>query len=290
MSTFNLSSALIDQFVKVTKDEKEVKTENTHYGTIVAYDGKHYVKIDGSDQLTPIPVTTTNVKDGERVRVTIKNHALTVTGNISNPSATTGEMQEVEKQVGDISDQITEFEIVIADKVSTKDLEAETARIDQLIADDVVIKGELEAAKGNIKDLETETLNVTNKLTAAEGEIETLKTTTLTAEKANLYPGGAGLYSFFEDAVMYDPYATESGIVKYDVTGKPWYYVDGHIRKDAGLVYVQRGDLTGNYIFVTFSGTLKKGSQSIKEKTCNGHTEFIGTQRFDSTTGAMIIK
>ena len=124
MSTFNLSSALIDQFVKVTKDEKEVKTENTHYGTIVAYDGKHYVKIDGSDQLTPIPATTTNAKDGERVRVTIKNHTLTVTGNISNPSATTGEMQEVEKQVGDISDQITEFEIVIADKIVAEDIEA----------------------------------------------------------------------------------------------------------------------------------------------------------------------
>jgi hypothetical protein len=89
---------------------------------------------------------------------------------------------------------------------------------------------------------------------------------------------------------MYDPLATESGIVKYDATGKPWYYVDGHIRKDAGLVYVQRGDLAGNYIFVTFSGTLKKGTQTIKEKTCNGHTEFIGNQKFDNNTGAMIIK
>ena len=89
---------------------------------------------------------------------------------------------------------------------------------------------------------------------------------------------------------MYDPYATEDGIVKTDANGKLWYYVDGHIRKDAGLVYVQRGDLAGNYIFVTFSGTLKKGTQSIKDKTCNGHTEFIGTQRFDSNTGAMIIK
>ena len=113
---------------------------------------------------------------------------------------------------------------------------------------------------------------------------------TVKAEKANLYPGGAGLYSFYETAVMYDPLATETGIVKYDETGKPWYYVDGHIRKDAGLVLVTRGDLKGNYIFVTYSGTLKKGTQSVKESKCNGHTEFVGTQRFDNNTGAMIIK
>ena len=113
---------------------------------------------------------------------------------------------------------------------------------------------------------------------------------TIKANRMNKYQGAEGLYSFYENAVMYDPSATETGIVKYDETGKPWYYVDGHIRKDAGLVYVQRGDLAGNYIFVTFSGTLKKGVQKIKDKTCNGHTEFIGDQRFDSTTGAMIIK
>ena len=113
---------------------------------------------------------------------------------------------------------------------------------------------------------------------------------TVKAGKENLYHGGTGLYSFYEDGVMYDPYATETGIVKYDATGKPYYYVDGHIRKDAGLVYVQRGDLAGNYIFVTYSGTLKKGTQSVKENKCNGHTEFVGTQKFDNNTGAMIIK
>ena len=105
-----------------------------------------------------------------------------------------------------------------------------------------------------------------------------------------MYPGGAGLYSFYEDGVMYDPLATETGIVKYDATGKPYYYVDGHIRKDAGLVYVQRGDLAGNYIFVVYSGTLKKGSQTVKDTKCNGHYEFVGTQKFDNTTGAMVIK
>ena len=113
---------------------------------------------------------------------------------------------------------------------------------------------------------------------------------TVKANKVNRYTGGAGTYSFYEDGVMYDPYATESGIIKYDATGKPFYYVDGHIRKDAGLVKLTRGDLAGNYVFITYSGTLKKGTQTVKETKCNGHTEFIGTQKFDNTTGAMIIK
>ena len=113
---------------------------------------------------------------------------------------------------------------------------------------------------------------------------------TVKAGKENNYPGGSGLYSFYEDGVMYDPYATETGIVKYDATGKPYYYVDGHVRKDAGLVYVQRGDLAGNYIFVTYSGTLKKGTQTVKDTKCNGHYEFVGTQKFDNNTGAMVIK
>ena len=80
----SLSSDLISQFVKITKDDTKKQTESTVYGTVV-YDGKPYVKIDGSDLLTPV-TTTTDVQDGERVTVLIKNHTATVTGNISSPA------------------------------------------------------------------------------------------------------------------------------------------------------------------------------------------------------------
>ena len=111
---------------------------------------------------------------------------------------------------------------------------------------------------------------------------------TVKAGKENKYSGGPGLYSFYEDGVMYDPYATEAGIVK-NVNGVNYYYVDGHVRKDAGLVYVQRGEYTGSYLFITYSGKLKTGTQTVKDTKCNGHTEFVGTQKFDNT-GRMVIK
>lgn len=112
---------------------------------------------------------------------------------------------------------------------------------------------------------------------------------TVKANKLNKYTGPAGTYSFYEDGVMYDPYATESGKV-VTVDGVKYYYVDGHVRKDAGLIYVSREEYAGQYIFVTFSGKLKTGVQTVKETKCNGHTEYVGTHKFDSETGAMIIK
>lgn len=121
-----LSSELISQFVKATKDDKKQPRETTVYGTTVEYDGGMYVKLDGSDLLTPIS-TTADTKAGERVTVMIKNHTATVTGNISSPAARTGDVQE-------IGTKISEFEIVMAYKVTTEDLEAINATIEALQA------------------------------------------------------------------------------------------------------------------------------------------------------------
>ena len=80
----NLSDKLISQFAKATKVEK-TKRESIVYGTIVEKDGSKYLKIDGSNILTPI-VTTVNMTDGERVTAMIKNHSAVVTGNITSPA------------------------------------------------------------------------------------------------------------------------------------------------------------------------------------------------------------
>ena len=76
-----LSNDLLSQFAKITKDEKQTKKETTVYGTTVENNGKTYVKIDGSDLLTPAS-TTINTKNGERVTVMLKNHTATITGNV----------------------------------------------------------------------------------------------------------------------------------------------------------------------------------------------------------------
>ena len=89
-----LSNDLISQFVKVTKDEVDTKKETTVYGTIVEKDGDKYVKLDGSELLTPI-TSTTDAENNERVTVMIKDHGATVTGNISSPSARTETVKEI---------------------------------------------------------------------------------------------------------------------------------------------------------------------------------------------------
>lgn len=169
-----LSTDLISQFVKVTKNEPEESKESTAYGTTVEYNGSTYVKLDGSDLLTPI-VTTADVKSGERVTVMIKDHTATVTGNISSPAARTGDVK-------DLGNKISEFEIVIADKVSVEQLEAEIARIDSLVADNVTIKERLTASEAEIDTLIADNVVINEKLTAHNASIENLEATKIDAE------------------------------------------------------------------------------------------------------------
>ena len=172
-----LSNDLISQFVKATKDTAKTNTGVTVYGTIVTYNDKNYVRIDGSDLLTPIS-TTTDTKDGERVTVSIKDHTATVTGNISSPAARTDDVKEV-------GNKVTEIGILVSDKASIGDLDAEKARIDVLIADNVTIKKQLVAVEADIETLEADNVTINEKLTANEADIESLRTTKLDVTIAN---------------------------------------------------------------------------------------------------------
>ena len=173
-----LSSDLISQFVKITQDKQETKKETTAYGKIIKQGDKAYVQLDGSDLLTPI-TTTTVVKDDDRVLVTIKDHTAIVTGNITNPSASDGDVQNVKEEVTEIGDKISEFEIVIADKVTTEQLEAEIAKIDKLIADEIdAVNGKFETIEAKVADIDTikaDIVEVNQKITAHEGEFTTIR-------------------------------------------------------------------------------------------------------------------
>lgn len=169
-----LSNDLISQFVKVVNSEKKAKREATVYGTAVEYNGATYVKLDGSDLLTPIE-TTADVKAGERVTVMIKDHAATVTGNISSPAARKGDVEE-------IGNKISEVEILVADKVSTKQLEAEKGRIDDLVTENIKVKEHLEASDAEIGTIQSDYVSVKEKLTAHDAAIENLDATKINAK------------------------------------------------------------------------------------------------------------
>ena len=174
-----LSTDLISQFVKVTKDETKDNKGSTVYGEVVKYNNKDYVKIDGSDLLTPISSSSIVVDDGERVAILIKDHNATVTGNITSPAGT-------DKSVQNVSQKVTELYSVVAEKATFEQLEAEKARIDDLVADNVTIKEQLTADSADIRDLKAKDVTIEGKLTAAEANIENLETKKLDASVADI--------------------------------------------------------------------------------------------------------
>lgn len=174
-----LSTDLISQFVKVTKDETKDNKGSTVYGEVVKHNGKDYVKIDGSDLLTPVSSASIVVDNGERASILIKDHTATITGNVTSPAGT-------DKSVQNVSQKVTELYSVVAEKATFEQLEAEKARIDNLVADNVTIKEQLTADSADIRDLKAKDVTIEGKLTAAEANIENLETKKLDASVADI--------------------------------------------------------------------------------------------------------
>ena len=120
-----LSYELISQFAKITNDKKEMNKESNVYGTIVRYGNANYVRLDGSDLLTPYE-STIAVDDGDRVLVSIKNHSATITGSTTNPSASNKELVQT-------NEKVAKFNTVMADKIETGDLEVINGYFQQIL-------------------------------------------------------------------------------------------------------------------------------------------------------------
>ena len=172
-----LSNELVSQFAKITTEKEETKTEEVVYGTTVSYNDTVYVKLDGSDRLTPI-TSTTVVKPDERVTVMIKDHSAIVTGNISSPSARNSDVEE-------LGTQISEFDTIIANKVDTEELNATNARIDTLNTDTVNIRKDLNAANANIETLTADNVTINETLNAQSASIDNLEANKLSVEVAD---------------------------------------------------------------------------------------------------------
>ena len=104
----SLSKNLINQFVKVVNYEKKESKESTVNGTYKVIDGVKYVQIDGSDIWTPVN-SMVQADDGDRVKVSIKDHNATITGNITNPSAGSSSVQDLKDTVDDHGNTIKQI-------------------------------------------------------------------------------------------------------------------------------------------------------------------------------------
>lgn len=298
-----LSKDLISQFVRITNDNTKTKKDSTIFGTIVESDGVLYVQLDGSELLTPMSKTS-KVKKGDRVIVTIKNNSVIVTGNMTDPSAGNTDIDEVKESISGIDaesirNKISEFEILIADAVTTEELDVQVARIDELRTDNATIREQLDAANADIDELQTDNVTVKETLTANEADISKLKTDKLDATIAraefativNLDATNANLhnleatYGEFESLATGKFSATEASIKDLqtnklsatDIDGKyanidfsnigeaaitKFFAVSGLIKD----VVVGSGTITGQLVGVTITGDLIEGGTVVADK------------------------
>ena len=100
-----LSSELVSQFAKVTNDSSRNTNGTKLYGTIAMLGEVPHVKLDGTEELTPIS-RTVEVAEGDRVEVMIANHSATVTGNLTDPSIGIMRAGALESSITQTAEQI----------------------------------------------------------------------------------------------------------------------------------------------------------------------------------------
>lgn len=287
-----LSAELAKRYAEVTVSGKRPKDAGANvFGTVTEYNGSKYVKLDGSDQLTPV-TSTADVKTGDRVTVHIENHTATVTGNVSSPSARTDDVRE-------LGDKITEVDTLVADKVSTWQLEAEVARIDDLESENISVKGRLDATEAKVGSLEAEDAKITGTLTANQAAIDALEANKLDAAVAdvtyatidsleasdayvrNLEADYADFKSATADDFQADRAAIEdlkAGKLDADTADIRYANIDfanigeAALRKifaDSGIIkdiVVSGGTVTGELVGVTIKGDLIEGNTIVADK------------------------
>lgn len=318
---------VINQFCETVVVKENRPTESTVMGTTVKYNGEICVKIDGSDQITPVSSTSV-VKENQRVQVLIKNHQATITGNLSDPSASG---TTVDKQ----GTKITEMDILIAGKVDTKELNAQIGRIDQLVSDNVTINKNLTAANASIKNLQADNATINGTLTANKAEIDNLKAKKIDAEVVeanyatikNLEATNADIrnlnadYGTFKNLTAENFKATDANIKnlqteKANIKDLETKYAnidfanigEAAIEKlfsKSGIIkdlVMQDGNVTGELVGVTIKGDLIEGNTIKADKlvikgtdglyyelNANGETVEANQTEYNSLNGSVIV-
>ena len=208
-----LSYDLISEFVKITNDKQEKPKEGTVYATIVGSGNEKYVKIDGSNLLTPMD-TTTDIEDGERVTVMIKDHKATVTGNITSPSVSSSTVNTVVGNV--VGDNFSIFNSQIENLVA-KDSYLENAYVENSTVVNSKIEN-LEATDSRIENSVVENFNVVN------GVVQDLKATNADIEILNA--------DFAEIKTLVNGNLTSDNILAFKITADKVTMEDAFI-KDA---------------------------------------------------------
>lgn len=283
----SLDKKVIKDFVAAVNKKEETKTPTILTGTVHREGGTVFVKIDGSESLTPVS-TVINVENGERVTLTIENHKAMITGNLSSPAARGNEVEDLK--------------VIVGDKVSTAELEAITAKVGEIDGDVANFKEttteKLTAQEANIKKIDGDVANfketTTEKLTAQDAKIEKIDGNVAsfketTTEKLNANSAAIGsldsTFANFKDATAEKFKANEASIedlktgklsakdadLKYanidfsniGKTAMEYFYAQSGLIKD---VTIGDATITGELVGVTISGDLLKGNTVVADK------------------------
>lgn len=237
-----LPKNLISEFVKITNDQPKEKNETTVYGEIVKNGDNVYVRLDGSNILTPV-TTTTDTLDGERVTVLIKNHTATVTGNISSPAARTDDVQQIGSEVNNLNEE----NVAINGKLTAAEIDVTDLKTNKLDATAAT------ATYATIENLDAANARIDN-LQATHGEFESLTAANFEAVDAKINNIVVGELEAVYANIDFSNIG--SAAMEY------FYATSGLIEN----VVVSDGTITGNLVGVTIKGDLIEGNTVVAEK------------------------
>ena len=273
----DLSRNIIKRYVQVASPEKITSNSETVYGTVVNEGETLYVKIDGSNILTPVS-STIDIKANDRVLVLVKNHEATVIGSPSSPTARLEELNN-------LGTEVTKFKAV-----ATSDLIAARADIDKLKANDVDITGRLTANEGYIDNLTTENTNIKGQLDAYKADVENLsadhadfkkatakdfKAVNASIENLNTknatIEGTLNAHNASIDNLKTNKLSAESADIRYakidfaniEQAAVKKIFSESGIIKD---LIVSEGRITGELVGVTIKGDVIEGGTVIADK------------------------
>lgn len=180
-----LSDKLVSRFAKAMNKQKPLGNERV-CGTIVVQGDTKYVRLDGSELLTPI-ATLTSMKDGDRVYVEIKNHTATVVGNITSPSANQDDVTDINNKINQqnnditqINNDITQINNDITQIGDTVNSQGNT--IERLDSEITTINSELTTVNSKVETIESDISTVESEIDVAQSDLELVKSNVDIAE------------------------------------------------------------------------------------------------------------
>lgn len=271
-----LSYDLLSQFAKLVHTPAKTSTESTVYGTVVDENGSLYVQLDGSEVLIPLSDSSVDVKADERVSATIKDHTLTVTGNISSPAGRNSDVVDVKKAGTLLAERVQTAEASIGklktDTAEIGTLKTATAEIQELVAKKADIE-DLTAAVGRIDTLES-TQITTDILDAKYAKVTDL--TAINVDISELEAGKASIEQLnARDAEIANLYAKKAEITNLDSKfvnidfaniGNAWF--EEFFARSAIIKDLTIGDttVTGEIVGVTIKGDLIEANTLMAEQ------------------------